>query len=271
MNRPPKSGFTLIELLVVMAIIAILAALLLPTLARSKERAQRIACLSNLRQWGIGLNLYLDDYAQAFPEFAIPAGTPGAPEGYSQDKLHWTDLAAFAAAGTGNSAWFNALPPYVAQSALWQYAEHPATYLDSRSVFRCPTARFLPGEIDLTNNVAFSYGINFRGTNGLNLPAASPFKASLIFHASAYVFLADVRANSAERPYFGTNPFNDLACPRGSLNHLSSRHDEGANLVFLDGHAAHYRYRDLCFPKGTKIGDPGLAEVNWTFDGSPSQ
>jgi prepilin-type N-terminal cleavage/methylation domain-containing protein/prepilin-type processing-associated H-X9-DG protein len=265
-----QRAFTLIELLVVIAIIAILSAMLLPALAKAKERANRAACASNLRQWGLALNLYLDDNNQVFPDFSIPSTAPGAPGGYSQDKINWTDLTAFAAAGSGNSAWFNVLPPMVGQKPLSQYAANPANFVNSRSVFTCPSAQFLQGEVDPLVRVAFSYGINFRGTNGAT-PASVPFKATVVAHPSAFVFFSDARANSGEAPYFGSNPTSDLGCPRGSLNHLSSRHNAGANLTFLDGHTAYFKYTYLAYQKGTKIGDPANPDVNWSYDGTASQ
>lgn len=67
MHRQFKRAFTLIELLVVVAIVAILAAILFPVFARARENARRTSCLSNMKQIGLGIMLYTQDYDERLP------------------------------------------------------------------------------------------------------------------------------------------------------------------------------------------------------------
>src|SRR5436190_7130700 len=72
-----RFGFTLIELLVVIAIIAILAALLLTALSQAKQKAIRILCTSNLKQWGVAVTVYGNDFGERFPKNATSDGAAG--------------------------------------------------------------------------------------------------------------------------------------------------------------------------------------------------
>src|SRR5882757_6197308 len=91
-GRPP--GFTLIELLVVIAIIAILAAMLLPALAKAKKEGQMTSCLNNLRQMGLASQMYADDFSGRYClTFQVTGDNSSTVSG-------------------GRRAWFNFLLPY---------------------------------------------------------------------------------------------------------------------------------------------------------------
>ncbi|MES2459995.1 MAG: DUF1559 domain-containing protein [Armatimonadota bacterium] len=83
-SRRPQHAFTLIELLVVIAIIAILAAILFPVFAQAREKARQTSCMSNLKQQGLGLMMYTQDYDEDLVPAWIGDGYPGI--------ARWMDL-----------------------------------------------------------------------------------------------------------------------------------------------------------------------------------
>jgi prepilin-type N-terminal cleavage/methylation domain-containing protein len=121
------TGFTLIELLIVIAIIAILAAILMPVLASAKRRALQIQCTSNYRQVGVALHMYLDDHNDWLP----PGQTVENPD--SPAQLDLTEMPSY------NSTTTNYLPYYLATYlALQAPSTVPPTTAVLEKVLLCP-------------------------------------------------------------------------------------------------------------------------------------
>ncbi|MHC4477752.1 MAG: prepilin-type N-terminal cleavage/methylation domain-containing protein [Planctomycetota bacterium] len=120
------NAFTLIELLVVIAIIAVLMAILTPTLQRVREQAKNITCRSNLRQYGLAIHIYLEDYDSRFPAPSTCMVATQEPEPGYQRYCRWHD------------------PRYPADGPLWRY-------IPIEKVNLCPTFKVLAKQMGVVH------------------------------------------------------------------------------------------------------------------------
>jgi len=281
-NKESK-GFTLIELLVVIAIIAILAAMLLPALANAKTKAHQANCLSNLKQWGLADNMYVEDNNQVFP-FPRYQNVPTQ----DQDNPSWLVINGYHNLGQGEDVWFNALPSYVANKPMYVWAYNPTLFANAKSIFYCPSAQVIDsadasathGDMIPGARPLFGYAMNSKALANANINAnVTTLKTSIVLHPSAFALFSDVRNRSAETPYSAASG-NDypqgnsivLATPHCYTTRFSSRHNKGGSITFSDGHAARFKYTyvvgDGSDPSVIAGHDPGRPDINWDAAGN---
>ena len=227
-NESKCKGFTLIELLVVIAIIAILAAILFPVFAQAREKARMTTCLSNMKQIGLGVMMYVEDYDEKYPMAMY--GTPwrGAAYGYAAYSYNTTDSSL---PSYHMSSWDDIGPE--ANVMTWQDSISP--YIKSWRIFKCPSA---------ANFDYVTYGINamitgfFRGAAGKDFSINNPYTLSEVNAPADKILIHEYRYRAQAIPYYCYLWYNDPGAKSWIAPHM-----DGTNMTFADGHAKYVKGR----------------------------
>lgn len=287
MYRVKSAAFTLIELLVVIAIIAILAALLLPALAHAKEQAQQAKCFSNMKQWGLSIQMYSPDFNDGIPREGMGATSGEYPV---SDPATVNGVTISTGNPTDPCAWFNLLPPYLRQPCLSNYyanlqnarggsATKATQYMPfpggQGPIWECPSASMTLGTVANVlsgqgDDGFFSYVMNVdlkRAPNGTTPlePYPTMPKMTVIPQPVATVFMFDEMFDpiTEAQPNPVDSQYNSVQ-PADRQNSFASRHNYGGLIVFLDGHSSFYKTNYIrSTPSSGGENEPLLPDVIW--------